>query len=105
MNIFDIFEFDDKLQIMDVGAAIINETPIYKKIIDIGLAQLTAFEGDERQIEKILEEQIIKMSYKSFCQVVILGSSNYIPFMKLPAKDRRLVVENLLDKLLGEDDD
>ena len=55
MNIFDIFEFDDKLQIMDVGAAIINETPIYKKIIDIGLAQLSAFEGDERQIEKILE--------------------------------------------------
>ena len=55
MNIFDVFEFDDKLQIMDVGAAIINETPIYKKIIDIGLAQLSAFEGDERQIEKILE--------------------------------------------------
>ena len=55
MNIFDVFEFDDKLQIMDVGAAIINETPIYKKIIDIDLAQLSAFEGDERQIEKILE--------------------------------------------------
>ena len=55
MNIFDIFEFDDKLQIMDVGAAIINETPIYQKIIDMGLAQLSAFEGDERQIEKILE--------------------------------------------------
>ena len=54
MNIFDVFEFDDKLQIIDVGAAIINGPPIYKKIIDMGLAQLSAFEGDERQIEKIL---------------------------------------------------
>ena len=55
MNIFDVFEFDDKLQIMDVGAAIINEVPIYRKIIDMGLAQLSAFDGDKRQIEKILE--------------------------------------------------
>ena len=37
------------------------------------------------------------MTYKSFCQVVILGSSNYVPFMQLSASDRRLVVENLLD--------
>ena len=37
------------------------------------------------------------MTYKSFCQVVILGSSNYVPFMQLSAADRRLVVENLLD--------
>jgi len=50
-----------------------------------------------RDYQKILEEQILKMTYKSFCQVVILGSSNYVPFMKLSAKDRRLVVENLLD--------
>ena len=50
-----------------------------------------------RDYQKILEEQILKMSYKSFCQVVILGSSNYVPFMQLSAADRRLVVENLLD--------
>ena len=50
-----------------------------------------------KDYQKILEEQILKMTYKSFCQVVILGSSNYVPFMKLSAKDRRLVVENLLD--------
>jgi len=50
-----------------------------------------------RDYQKILEEQILKMTYKSFCQVVILGSSNYIPFMKLTAADRRSVVENLLD--------
>jgi DNA repair exonuclease SbcCD ATPase subunit len=50
-----------------------------------------------RDYQKILEEQILKMSYKSFCQVVILGSSNYVPFMQLSASDRRSVVENLLD--------
>jgi len=50
-----------------------------------------------RDYQKILEEQILKMTYKSFCQVVILGSSNYVPFMQLTANDRRLVVENLLD--------
>ena len=50
-----------------------------------------------KDYQKTLEDQILKMTYKSFCQVVILGSSNYVPFMKLSAKDRRLVVENLLD--------
>jgi DNA repair exonuclease SbcCD ATPase subunit len=50
-----------------------------------------------KDYQKTLEEQILKMTYKSFSQVVILGSSNYVPFMKLSAKDRRLVVENLLD--------
>ena len=47
--------------------------------------------------QKILEEQILQMSYKAFCQIVILGSSNYTPFMKLSAKDRRSIVEDLLD--------
>ena len=54
-------------------------------------------DAKSRDYQKILEEQILKMTFKSFCQVVILGSSNYIPFMKLNASDRRAVVENLLD--------
>ena len=54
-------------------------------------------DAKSRDYQKILEEQILKMTFKSFCQVVILGSSNYIPFMKLSSKDRRSVVENLLD--------
>ena len=37
------------------------------------------------------------MSYKAFCQVVILGSANYVPFMRLPASERRSVVESILD--------
>lgn len=47
--------------------------------------------------QMMLEQQILRMSFKSFCQVVILGSSNYIPFMRLPSKDRKVIVENLLD--------
>ncbi len=54
-------------------------------------------DAKSKDYQKTLEDQILKMTYKSFCQVVILGSSNYVPFMKLSAKDRRLVVENLLD--------
>ena len=54
-------------------------------------------DSKSKDYQKILEEQILKMSYKSFCQVVILGSSNYIPFMHRVANDRRSVVENLLD--------
>ena len=59
--------------------------------------ELLPQDSKAKDYQKILEEQILKMTYKSFCQVVILGSSNYIPFMKLTAADRRSVVENLLD--------
>ena len=44
-----------------------------------------------------LEQNILKLTYKSFCQVVILGSSNYIPFMQLPIAGRRECVEDFLD--------
>lgn len=54
-------------------------------------------DSKSKDYQKMLEEQILKMSYKAFCQVVILGSTNYIPFMRLPAGDRRLIVESLLD--------
>ena len=44
-----------------------------------------------------LEQNILKLTYKSFCQVVILGSSNYIPFMQLTSTGRRECVEDFLD--------
>ena len=44
-----------------------------------------------------LEQNILKLTYKSFCQVVILGSSNYVPFMQLPIQGRRECVEDFLD--------
>lgn len=44
-----------------------------------------------------LERNILKMNYKSFTQIVILGSATYVPFMELQAKDRREIIEDLLD--------
>lgn len=44
-----------------------------------------------------LEKNILKMNYKSFTQIVILGSATYVPFMELQAKDRREIIEDLLD--------
>ena len=54
-------------------------------------------DSKSKDYQKMFEEQILKMSYKAFCQVVILGSTNYVPFMRLPAADRRAIVESLLD--------
>ena len=54
-------------------------------------------DAKSKDYQDMFETQIIKMSYKSFCQVVILGSTNYTPFMRLTAADRRSIVEALLD--------
>ena len=47
--------------------------------------------------QTVLEDSILRMSYKTFTQVVILGSSSFVPFMQLPTNDRRSVIENILD--------
>ena len=47
--------------------------------------------------QKWLEQNVLKMNYKSFTQIVILGSSNFVPFMQLTASHRREVIEDLLD--------
>jgi len=54
-------------------------------------------EAHSRDFQKILEDQILKLNYKSFTQVVILGSSCFIPFMQLSTSHRREVVEDILD--------
>ena len=54
-------------------------------------------EADDRSNQKILEENILKVNYKSFTQIVILGSSNFVPFMQLSGSNRREVIEDLLD--------
>ena len=50
-----------------------------------------------KEYQKILEQNILKLTHKSFHQVVVLGSSSFIPFMQLPANHRREVIEDLLD--------
>lgn len=53
--------------------------------------------SDNRDYQGYLEKSIIKMNFKTFTQIVILGSSNYVPFMQLPAMGRREIIEDLLD--------
>ena len=54
-------------------------------------------EANVRDYQKILEQQILKLNYGSFTQVVILGSASWAPFMQLKANKRREVVEEILD--------
>jgi DNA repair exonuclease SbcCD ATPase subunit len=54
-------------------------------------------DANARDYQKYLEQQILKLNYRSFTQVVILGSSTFIPFMQLKARQRREVVEDILD--------
>ena len=53
--------------------------------------------SNARDYQKFLEQNILKLNHKSFHQVVVLGSSSFIPFMQLPAWSRRAVIEDLLD--------
>lgn len=50
-----------------------------------------------KDYQEILENNILKLNYKSFTQVVILGSASFVPFMQLSASDRRAIIEDLLD--------
>ena len=50
-----------------------------------------------KEYQKILEQNILKLNHKSFHQIVVLGSSSFVPFMQLPAQHRRDVIEDLLD--------
>ena len=62
----------------------INGNPLHKQ-------------SDDRLNQKLLEENILKVNYKSFTQIVILGSSTFVPFMQLSSSVRRDVIEDLLD--------
>ena len=50
-----------------------------------------------KDMQSFLEQQILKVNYRSFCQIVILGSASFVPFMQLPSMARRECVEDFLD--------
>ena len=50
-----------------------------------------------RDFQEFLEKNILKLNYKSFTQIIILGNSSFVPFMQLKAHDRRAIIEDLLD--------
>ena len=53
--------------------------------------------AEMRDYQEILEKKILKVNHKSFCQVVVLGSATFQPFMQLSAHSRREIIEDLLD--------
>jgi len=53
--------------------------------------------AEMRDYQEVLEKNVLKINYKSFCQVVVLGSASFVPFMQLPASQRRTIIEDLLD--------
>ena len=59
--------------------------------------QMLSQSADAKDDQKNLEQNILKLNYKSFTQIVVLGSSTFVPFMQLPAAHRREVIEDLLD--------
>ena len=67
---------------------------IFEVYRDDSLLDQTAATLDQ---QKWVEQNVLKMNYKSFTQIVILGSSTFVPFMQLPAAHRREVIEDLLD--------
>ncbi len=54
-------------------------------------------EAHNKEYQKVLEQNILKLTHKSFHQIVVLGSSSFIPFMQLTSQHRREVIEDLLD--------
>jgi DNA repair exonuclease SbcCD ATPase subunit len=77
----------------------------YKVVRGIKPAKFEIWRNDEllnqeahaRDYQKLLENNILKLNHKSFHQIVVLGSSNFIPFMQLKSRHRREVIEDLLD--------
>lgn len=53
--------------------------------------------ADLKEYQETLEKHILQINFKAFCQIVVLGSRNYVPFLSLPAASRREIVEDLLD--------
>ena len=59
--------------------------------------QMIDQDAASKDYQRFLEENILKLNFKSFSQLVILGSASFVPFMQLPAAARRDVIEDILD--------
>lgn len=67
---------------------------VFEILVD---GQLLNQDAKSKDYQDMLEKTILKMNYKSFTQIVILGAASFTPFMQLSAADRRAVIEDLLD--------
>ena len=99
MKCFDILEIEKKIEIMDVGAAAIAETPVYKRLIDLDLGNLNAFEGDKRQSQKLKDEfgTNIKLFEKhGFTDLQKKWNEN------MYAKDKNVILDNDSNQIIGK---
>ena len=71
-----------------------SKPSIFEIIID---GEILDQDAAVRDSQKYLEESILKLNYKSFTQIVILGSASFTPFMQLPLGSRREIIEDILD--------
>lgn len=53
--------------------------------------------AESRDYQEVLEKQILKINHKAFCQVVVIGSAGFVPFMELTSANRREIIEDILD--------
>ena len=78
---------------------------IIRHINKYGTSKFEVYKDDElinqdaaaKDYQEMLEKNILKLNHKSFSQIVVLGSSTFVPFMQLPSQHRREVIEDLLD--------
>jgi DNA repair exonuclease SbcCD ATPase subunit len=80
------------------GSVYVIKRGIKPNIFDILCnGELLTQDAALKDYQAVLEQQLIKMNYKTFTQVVILGSATFVPFMQLTANQRREVIEDILD--------
>ena len=71
---------------------------IWPDILEIYIdGELLDQEGKKKDTQEKFEKQILKLNYKSFTQIVVLGASSFLPFMQLAGQYRRDIIEDLLD--------
>jgi FkbM family methyltransferase len=97
MKIFNLFDFDAEIQVMDVGAAAIAETPIYKVLLDKKIAHLTAFDGDERQIKKLKE--MYGEDYVTIYNNFLFDGGKHQAYLCSPASGMSSILKPKIDSL------
>ena len=98
MNSINQKELEVEIAFQTAGKKYIIKRGIKPNLFEIWRdGELINQDAAARDYQTYLEEHILKMNFKSFGQIVVLGSSTFVPFMQLPAGQRREVIEDLLD--------
>lgn len=98
MNSINQKELEVEIAFQTSGKKYVIKRGIKPNIFEIWRdGELINQDAAARDYQTHLEDNVLKMNFKSFGQIVVLGSSTFVPFMQLPAHSRREVIEDLLD--------